>query len=84
MATQPGKSSIVKAATSIELIFVGWWTLRRCLMEYLVEWDIVVEADSPEEAAKIAFESMKNPGSTDLIFVVSDEERSYLFDFEGK
>jgi hypothetical protein len=42
-------------------------------MEYLVLWEILVEADSPEEAADEALAAQRNPDSRATVFDVRDE-----------
>lgn len=39
---------------------------------YLVTWDIHVEADSPEEAARRALEIQRDPTSTATVFIIND------------
>jgi len=39
-------------------------------MEYFIEWTIEVDADNPVEAAKRAWEMMRNPDSTANVFQV--------------
>ena len=43
-------------------------------MEYHVMWEIDIEADTPEEAARIALDIQRNPESTATVFTVTDEE----------
>lgn len=44
------------------------------MADYLVEWRIDVEADSPEEAAAMALAVMRDPESTALHFTVLAHE----------
>lgn len=43
-------------------------------MEYHVMWEIDIEADSQEEAARIALDIQRNPESAATVFTVTDEE----------
>lgn len=40
--------------------------------EYLVEWTIELEADSPEEAARLALAIQRDPNSTATVFYVRE------------
>ena len=41
---------------------------------YYITWDIQIEADSPEDAAREALEIQRNPESIATVFTVVDEE----------
>jgi hypothetical protein len=41
-------------------------------MQYVVTWDIDIEADSPEEAAQAAEAIQRDPDSTAKVFAVRD------------
>jgi hypothetical protein len=41
-------------------------------MNYAVTWDIEIDADSPEEAARLAREMQTDPTTTATIFDVTD------------
>lgn len=43
------------------------------MAEYRVEWAIDIEADTPEEAARLALEIQRDPASTAMVFTVTDE-----------
>ena len=43
-------------------------------MDYHVMWEIDIEADSQEEAARIALDIQRNPESAASVFTVTDEE----------
>lgn len=43
------------------------------MASYLVTWEIDAEADSPEAAARWAWETMRKPGSTANVFTVTEE-----------
>jgi len=43
-------------------------------MEYLVTWDIEINADSPEEAARKALEIHRDPSSLATVFMIGDVE----------
>jgi 2-hydroxychromene-2-carboxylate isomerase len=47
---------------------------------YRVSWDIDIDADSPEEAAKIARECQLDPASLATVFIVSDPDKTYKVD----
>lgn len=52
------------------------------MTNYLVEWSIDIEADSPEEAARQALEIQRNPASIATVFRVYgdfDEETVDLY-----
>jgi hypothetical protein len=42
-------------------------------MNYLVEWAIDIEADSPQEAAQLALETQRDETSTATVFTVSGD-----------
>lgn len=42
-------------------------------MEYLVEWSIEIEADSPLDAARQALATQRDPESIAVCFVVNGE-----------
>lgn len=44
------------------------------MKEYNVEWAITVDADSPEEAAELALELMRDPNSTATFFNVREAD----------
>lgn len=44
-------------------------------MNYLVSWEIDIEADTPEEAARLAREIQRDPDSTALFFSVRDQNQ---------
>jgi len=46
-------------------------------MDYLVTWNITVEAESPEEAAKLAREIQLDPDSSALFFDVKPQNAFY-------
>lgn len=50
-------------------------------MEYIVQWEIELSADTPEEAARAALEIMRDPESTALFFKVI-HENGYLVDVD--
>jgi hypothetical protein len=41
---------------------------------YLVEWSIDIDADSPQEAARLALETQRDPNSTAVMFYVRTDE----------
>ena len=41
--------------------------------EFRVKWEIDIDADTPEKAAKQALEHMRNPASIATVFDVIDE-----------
>jgi len=41
---------------------------------YLVEWSIDIDAETPEEAAKLALEVQRDPESQGLFFEVTDDK----------
>jgi hypothetical protein len=43
-------------------------------MQYRVHWVVDIEADTPEEAAKLAQEMQHDPESTATFFSVEDED----------
>lgn len=46
------------------------------MKNYLVEWYIDVEAESPQEAAEKALEIQRDPDSIATVFTVSDGDSS--------
>jgi hypothetical protein len=42
-------------------------------MNYLVTWEIDIEADSAHDAAEMALEIQRRPDSTAIVFTVRDE-----------
>jgi len=42
---------------------------------YLVEWSIDIEADSPEDAARLALETQRDPDSIAVVFFVRSDDR---------
>lgn len=44
------------------------------MAEYRVEWAIDIEADTPEEAARLALKIQRDPASTATVFTVTDED----------
>ena len=53
----------------------------RCLQEFHVAWKIDVHADSPEQAARLAWEIMRKPGSmADVFDVVTDGQEPVRVD----
>lgn len=42
--------------------------------EYTVRWEIEIDADSPEEAARMALEIQRDPRSTALVFDVINND----------
>ena len=51
-------------------------------MEYLVKWEIDIEADSPEEAAVIALDIQRDRLSNALCFTVTNKETKVEEDIE--
>ena len=49
--------------------------------EYLVTWQIEIEADSAEEAAQEALKIQRDPESIANVFTVSDGETEQVVDF---
>jgi hypothetical protein len=43
-------------------------------MNYLVEWVIDIEADSPQEAAEKALETQRNEDSIAVVFTVTGDD----------
>jgi hypothetical protein len=43
------------------------------MSEYLVTWEIQLDADSPEDAAHRALETQRDPDSIATVFGVTDE-----------
>lgn len=41
---------------------------------YLVTWEIDIDADSPEDAARLAFAHMQRPGTTANVFDVIEHD----------
>lgn len=54
------------------------------MAEYRVKWEIDVEADSHEEAARIALEIQRDPESTATFFMVRREEDGDVNIVDGK
>lgn len=50
-------------------------------MDYLVQWEIELSADTPEEAAQAALEIMRDPESTALFFKVIHDD-GHLIDVD--
>lgn len=46
----------------------------RPIENYLVTWTIDIEASSPEQAARMAFEIMQEKGTAATVFFVKDKE----------
>ena len=46
-------------------------------MQYLVTWKIDIEADTPEEAAQIALDIQRAPGSAATFFEVRDSDNKW-------
>jgi len=44
------------------------------MQNYLVEWKIDIEAESPLDAARKALETQRDPASIALVFDITDEE----------
>lgn len=47
---------------------------------YCVTWEIDIDADTPEEAAKLAQEIQQDPDSTATVFLVRAGRRQYSVD----
>jgi hypothetical protein len=45
------------------------------MASYLVEWSIDIEAESPEEAARLALETQRDPDSIATVFFVRSDDR---------
>jgi len=45
---------------------------------YLVEWSIDIDAETPEEAAKLALEIQRDPESQGLFFEVTDDGKGWV------
>ena len=43
------------------------------MAEYLIRWEINIDADSPEEAARIALEIQRDPASQATIFTAYED-----------
>ncbi len=46
--------------------------------EYLIEWTIELDAESPEDAARAALAIMRDPDSQSTVFKVYDESGEYV------
>ena len=44
------------------------------MKSYCVSWEIEVDADSPQDAAKLAWDLMRGANSTANVFTVCDDE----------
>ena len=49
-------------------------------MEYVVRWEIELTASSPQEAARLAAEMVRDPDSMATVFVVLDPEDETLIE----
>jgi hypothetical protein len=45
------------------------------MASYLVEWSIDIDAESPEEAARLALATQRDPDSTAVMFYVRSDDR---------
>ena len=52
--------------------------------KFKVVWEVEVWAESPEEAAKAAWEYMKNPDNIAGLFTVSDDDHSLRIDLHQR
>lgn len=54
------------------------------MTNYLISWDIEIEADSPQRAAELALETMQDPTSIATVFLVrGDDDSSVTIDLAG-
>ena len=57
------------------------------MAEYTVSWTIdAIDAKTPVDAARLALEIQRDPGSTATVFEVkdSDTKKLYIIDLEGE
>ena len=52
------------------------------MAQYLVTWEIDIDADNPEEAALIAKEIQIDPGSEAVFFTVKEQSTGEVFNID--
>ena len=53
------------------------------MSDYRIVWEIDIEADSPEEAAREALLIQRDQGSDATCFTVTDKESEKTFEIDG-